>query len=296
LDLKAQKAYADTQLGQLKSRNENLTADLAELKRVQERVAELEGVAAGREQMLSQSEQKLAELAEELSREKTNKEMLNSELLMKADRVAELEQKLEATLSSRSEMENNIEKTIKEIEELQEQLLDAKAQKGSAEKQLEQLSSSYEELRADLNELKGAKERAAALEGELAARDQALSRSEQQLSHLAKELDQEKESRRLLSSELSIKADLVAEFQQRLQTSQANQHELEKTIEKSKKEIAALQNQQKGLKAQQIPSESSAVIFDVKPKTTSKSEASGEQDESPSPSDIIDWVLKKKAK
>jgi chromosome segregation ATPase len=135
-----------------------------------------------------------------------------------------------------------------------------------------------------------------ALEGELATKDQALSQAEQRISNLTKELDQEKKSGEQLNSELSLKIDLVTEFQQKLQTSQANQQALEKTVIKSIKEIAALQGQLEKLKAQQIPTESSPAIVDVKKEPPSKSEAIAEQDESPSPNDLIDWVFKKKEK
>jgi septal ring factor EnvC (AmiA/AmiB activator) len=101
-------------------------------------------------------------------------------------------------------------------------------------------------------------------------------------------------SRKLLSSELSQKEDLVSEFQQKLQTSQSNQQELEKTIKKGEKEIAELQNLKRDPNAQQIPTEASGEIDDVKQISPSKSEAFREQDESPRPSKIIDWVLKKK--
>jgi hypothetical protein len=93
-----------------------------------------------------------------------------------------------------------------------------------------------------------------------------------------------------------MKAGLVAGLQQKLETTLSGRSELENNIEKSRDEIAELQNQLRDLKAQQVPTDSSAVIVDVKPKPTSKSEAAGKQAESPSPSDIIDWVLKKKAK
>jgi len=147
----------------------------------------------------------------------------------------------------------------------------------------------YETVKTYLEGLKGAQERVAALEG-------AVAMGEQKFTDLAKELGQEKKSRGLLRAALLTKADLVAELEQKLQISQANQQELEKTINKSKKEIAELQNQLRELKAQQAPTESSAVIVEVKKKSTSNSEASGEQGESPSPSDAIDWVLKEKAK
>jgi chromosome segregation ATPase len=294
LDVIAQKTLIENQLGQVKSRNEELTAELAELKGAKERIAELEEVAARREQTLSQAEQKLATLAAELDREKTSKETLNSERSMEAGVVAELQEKLEAALSSRAELENDVEKSKKEIAALQKQLLDVNAQKDAPENQLEQKRSSYEELTVDSQELKGLKERVAALEGDLATKDQTLSRSEQRISHLVKELDQEKQKRELLSSELSLKIDLVTEFQQKLKAFQINQQELEKTIKKSAKKNAKLQNQLRKLEAQKDPTESSSVTVEMKKKSTSQSEASGEGGKSRNPSDIIDWVLKKK--
>ncbi len=80
----------------MKSRNEELTADLEELKGAKERVAALEGEVAMREQTLSQSEQKVTDLTNALDREKKGQELLRAELSTKADLVAELEQKLEA--------------------------------------------------------------------------------------------------------------------------------------------------------------------------------------------------------
>jgi type II secretory pathway predicted ATPase ExeA len=289
LNLRAQKDSSDTQLVQLRSLNEELTADLSKLKGVQERVAVLEGELSTRSQTLSQSEQKLTDLTNARDQAKKGQEQLRAELSTKADLVAELQQKLAATLSSGAELANNIEKSRNVIAELQGQLLDLRAQKASADTQLVQLKSRIEELTAGLEELKGAKERVAALEG-------AVAMGEQKFTDLAKELGQEKKSRGLLRAALLTKADLVAELEQKLQISQANQQELEKTINKSKKEIAELQNQLRELKAQQAPTESSAVIVEVKKKSTSNSEASGEQGESPSPSDEIDWVLKEKAK
>ena len=165
LDLKAQKTSADTQLGQLKSRNEVLATDLAELKGAKERVAALEGELAMREEKLSQSEQKFTDLATALDQAKKGQELLRAELTTKADLAAELEQKLETTLSSRAELENGIEKIRNENAALQAQLLDLKAQKTSSDTQLGQLKSRNEALTADLAELKGEKERVAELEG-----------------------------------------------------------------------------------------------------------------------------------
>jgi len=147
-----------------------------------------------------------------------------------------------------SQKPDEITKRQSNIAKLQAQLVDLKTQKASIETQLGHLRSRNEELTADLEELKGAKERVAALEGVATMREQNLSQLEQTLVELTEELDREKKNREVLSSQLSIKADLAAQFQQMLQTSKANQQEIEKTIQKSKKEIAEVQNQLRELK------------------------------------------------
>jgi hypothetical protein len=81
-----------------------------------------------------------------------------------------------------------------------------------------------------------------------------------------------------------------------LGNSQFDALEFEAEIEKSTINIDELQDQLKDLTPHQAPPETLPVIVDVNKKSTSKSEASAEQGESPSPSDIIDRVLKKKAK
>ncbi len=93
LNLKTEKVSAETQLGQLRSRNEALTDDLAELKGVKERVADLEGVAAVREEKLTQSEQKVTDLATALDQEKKGQDQLRSELSTKADLILDLKAK-----------------------------------------------------------------------------------------------------------------------------------------------------------------------------------------------------------
>ena len=206
-----EKASTEAQLGQLRSQNEALTANLAKLKGAEERVAALEGELATRDQALSQSEQKVTGLTNALDRGKKDQELLQAELSTKTELVAELEQKLGATLSSGAELANDIEKSKNENAELQGRLLDLKAQKTASDTLLGQLKSRNKKLTTDLEELRGAKERVATLEGGLAM-------GEQKLTDLAKELDQEKQNREQLSSELSIKADLVAELEGELAT------------------------------------------------------------------------------
>jgi len=149
----------ETQVGRLRSRNEELTADLAELKGVKELVAGLEGELAARDQALSLLEQRLSHLAEELDQEKKSRELLSSELSSKVDLIAELQQKLENSQPNSLAFEAEIENSTIKINELQEQLLNLKAERASAETQLGQLRSHNAELTADNQELNSLKKR-----------------------------------------------------------------------------------------------------------------------------------------
>ena len=277
LDFAAQKASFENQLDQLKSRNEALAADLAELNGAKERIAELKGVAANREQVLSEAAQKITELTNALDQEKKDQDLLRAELSANADRVTEFQQKLESSQSNAIKFQEEIERYIKEIAALQGQLSDLQTQKTSADTQLDQLKSrnealtaeladlkgakervaeleqvrsSYEELSADIQELRGMKERVAALEGELATKDQALSQAEQKVAELTTALDQEKTTGETLDSERSINADLVAELQRKLDAALSSQVALGNDVERSSKEIVALQEQLEDVSAQ----------------------------------------------
>ncbi len=296
LKVKAEEASVETQLDQLRYHNAELTADNQELKSLKKKVVALERELATSDQSLSRPDQELSQLAKALSQEKKSRELLNSELSSKEVEIARLQEELENAQSNALEFEAEVENRIIQIRKLQGQLFNLKLEMTSPETQLGQLRSRNEKLTADLKELKGTKELVAGLESELADRDQTISLLEQRLSHIALELDQEKQSRELLSPELFKKAGPASKIQQTLQTSQSNQQEPEKSNTMGENENTELQKLQRDHKAQQIQTEYSTGMDDVKKKSTLKSEAPGEQDESPKPSNIIDYVLKKKAK
>jgi type II secretory pathway predicted ATPase ExeA len=383
LDFAAQKASFENQLDQLKSRNEALAADLAELNGAKDRMAELEGVAANREQALSeakqkiteltnaldqekkgqdllraelstnadqvtevqqkleervaalegelatkdqalsQAEQKVAELTNALDQEKKGQDLLRAELSTNADQVTEAQQKLESSQATAIKFQEEVERYKKDTAALQGQLSELQTQKTAVDGQLDQLKSlnkilaadlaelndakeriteleqqrsSYDELSADSQELRDVEERVAALEGELARKDQALSQAEQKITDLTSALDREKINKETLISERSIKADLVAELQGKLEAALSSRAELENDVEKSREEIVALQRQLIERREQQVPAKPSPAIVDVKKESPSQSEAVAEQGEQPSPNDVIDYVFKKKAK
>ena len=209
--------------------------------------------------------------------------------------VAELQEKLDTALAGRTELESDVVKSRNEIVALQEQLKDVSAKKDEYENQLEQQRSSYEELSADIQELRGLKERVAALEGDLATKDQALSQAEQTVAELTNALYQEKTSKETLISESSVKAELVAELQGKLEAAISSRAVLENEVEKSRNEILALQSQLREHKAPQAPTKPAPAIVDVKKETPSQIEAVAVQDEQLSPNDVMDWLFKQKA-
>ena len=84
----------------------------------------------------------------------------------------------------------------------QVQALDLKTQNTSTENQLVQRKAPNDELRAAREELKAAKERVGELEREVSMIDTMLSQSQQKIAKLTKELNQEKQNGKLLSSEI----------------------------------------------------------------------------------------------
>jgi chromosome segregation ATPase len=135
------------------------------------------------------------------------------------------------------------------------QALDLKTRNTSIEDQLAQLKSHNEELRAVVEELKGAKERVVELEREVPMIDAMLSQSQQKLAKLGKELNQEKQSKELLSSELSSKVNLIAELREKLEDSQSNALKAETKIENSTKKINELQENLLALKTEKASAE-----------------------------------------
>ena len=294
-DLEAQKNSAETQLAQLQSEYDKIQVSLNELKSTQERVVELENAAVKREQLLSQSEQMLADLTNELKQERKNKELLQAELSAKVASMSELKEKLETSESNADKFGDDVEKRTEEITKLQKQMQDLEAQKNSSETQLAALQTEYNKLQADLMELKSTQERIAELENVSLQREQLLSQSEQKLAELGNELEQEKKSNVLLQAELSSKVASIAELQEKLETTNSNSLKFENEIEKSKQEIKELQSELMKFEVQKASPEPSTVMVEVQEKLPTESIAIESETESPNPTDIIDWIIKKKS-
>jgi len=134
-------------------------------------------------------------------------------------------------------------------------------------KNLEQEKSSQYRLNAELaaktsqaldyqNKLENTKEQVAELENALTVKDRMLTQSEQRQQELGKNLEQAKNSKDKLNSELSTQAALVADLQKRLQAFGADQAAREALLQKSRQETALLQTQLKELNTQNTSSES----------------------------------------
>jgi general secretion pathway protein A len=294
-DLEAEKNSSETQLAVLQTKYNKLQSDLKELKSTQERVAELENAAVKREQLITQSEQKITQLSAELEQEKKSNEMLQAELSAKVASVSELKEKLETSESNAVKFGDDVEKRTEEITKLQNQMQDLETQKNSSETQLAVLQTEYNKLQADLMELKSTQERIAELENVSLQRERLLSQSEQKLTSLASLLEQEKKNNELLQAELSSKVASITELQEKLETSNSNSLKFENEVEKSKQEIKELQSQLMKFEVQKASPESSEVIVEAPEKLPTESIAIESETKSPNPTDIIDWIIKKKS-
>ena len=190
---------------------------------------------------------------------------------------------------------NEITKHRGDITQAQVRQFDPGGLKAGEEIQPGQLKTINEELGAALKELKSTKARLTALESELAKQEQANLQSEQKLNELTKALELEKKNRDLLQAELASQDRLAAEVQEKLEISETNVFKLENQIEKSEEEIKALQNELVSLINQQAASESSPMIVETQDGLTPESETFETEDEPPHPTDIIDWIIKKRS-
>ena len=242
-----------------------------------------------------QIEQKLKESEKNLEWEKNSKYRLNAELAAKTSQVLDYQDKLETFRVDQAELEAQLQKSRQETALLQTQLKELNTQNISSETRLENLQTAHNALGADFEELKNAKEQVAELENALTVKDRMLTHSEQRQQELGKKLEQAKNSKDKLNSELSAQAVLVADLQKRLEAFRADQAALEDEYNKSMKRTAQLQAQVQELKAKTSVSPVKPAAFDLQEKPTSEMGLAEEETDSPNPADIIDWVLKKKS-
>ena len=172
---------------------------------------------------------------------------------------------------------------------------DLNAQKASAEDQASRLKARKDALVTEIEDLKGSREHLEALENGVEQRDQTLARLEYELKDITNALDQEKNSKDKLETELLAKSALVAELQQKLEPFQSNHTRLENEVEKSKNEITQLQEQLANLKSKQASAAKSPVVPEMSRMPPLEGEEFEKEAESHNPTAIIDWIIKKKS-
>jgi type II secretory pathway predicted ATPase ExeA/predicted nucleic acid-binding Zn-ribbon protein len=229
----------------------------------------------------------------------------NTELSSKNAQISELDKQLQAAESLHLKLKEEIEKGRNENAALQAQLSDLKNQEAAAESRIDQLQSRNAGLVSDLRQLQGSQERVTELQTAVAARDralsqaqeklQALSQAQEKLQALQSELDQAKNAKDLLTAELSSKNAQISELDKKLQAAESVHLKLENEIDKSKNEIAALKSQVLELEEQKASTKTSPNVVEAQERSK-QSTATDIKPEQPNPTDIIDWVMKNKAK
>ena len=172
---------------------------------------------------------------------------------------------------------------------------DLKGPKSSEAAQINQLRTQNNELIVELEQLQSAQERVKKLQSETAQREQKLIRSEQMLTELAKNFEQEKKSKDIIQAELVSKDTLIKELQRRQKDSLSSNAKLKSELEKSKVELTRLRNQLMDFQAQKVPPDSISVISEKKEDLSAESDPIDPATESPGPDDLIDWIIKKQS-
>ena len=219
----------------------------------------------------------------------------NTELSSKNAQIAELENRLQAAEALQLKLRDEIETGRNQNADLQARLSEHKNRQAAAESRINQLQSQNAGLASDLSKLQGAQERVTELQAAITAKDQMLSQTADKLQALQSELDQAKDRRDGLSAELLSKTAQISELDKKLQAAESVRRKLENEIDKSKNEIAALRSQVLDLEHQKA---STKALLGVgkEQETAAQGNAAKIGSEQPNPTDIIDWVMKNKAK
>ena len=293
-EIKKNGSSADRQPGIAVSSNEDSTS-ASEIARLRDQLRFLLQQLQTSFDATAQLEQSLKALEKDLSLEKGSKGKLSAEASSKDAELQELRRSLEASKSQQLALAEEVKKVKSDNAQLQGQLGDLKSQKAAAESQLGQQQTKYNAVAVDLNELKAAKKRLGELEGEAAAKDQKLAQLEQSLKALEKDLSLEKGSKGKLSAEASSKDAELQELRKTLEASKSQQLALAEEVKKVKSDNAQLQGQLGDLKSQKAAASTTSDVSRTpaaaKP-AVERSEKTGAAQ--PAPTDIIDFVIKKK--
>ena len=121
-------------------------ANLKELKRAKSHISELTNSISGKDQRLSEFEEKQHDLEKQFQNEKEINEALRAELSSRDAVTQELKGKLKSSQSRMLTLEGEIAKSRNDMKSLQRHLSEVKGEKIMADTKIGQLKSTYEEL------------------------------------------------------------------------------------------------------------------------------------------------------
>jgi len=150
----------------LHPRFESHENDQKEFSSPNSRVAELESVVHIKNKDLTAASQKLVELEEALSDEKSKRDRLYANFSSRDAAIAELQKKLESSMSNQAGLQGEMKAIEKEKTRLQAQLDEVTSQKAAAEAKLAEAQKQNRGQVTDAKELKTAKAQLAQLEAE----------------------------------------------------------------------------------------------------------------------------------
>lgn len=278
----------------LSLKDEMLALRKQELKRAKTELTELKHALAKKERLLTQRAQRQQDMENILVRAQKSNVELNAELSSRAASVADLQQKLELARVEKAVGEKQLQKNRQETVLLQAQFRELAAQKASSESQFDYLRTAHTALTADIEELKKTKEQVAELEHALSIKDQIIDQREYQRKELERNLVQAQNTNDILKGDLSQKAALVADLQKNLSDTKAAQVDLQGQLNANRREMKLLQRQLNDLEIKESNRASKPPDDQTQISPRSKVELRQVEAEAPNPTDIIDWVIKKK--
>ena len=279
------------QLEEITSQNSDYQNELETVR------SERDALAAQLEELEEQASQN-SDYQDELESARAERDALAAQLEELEEHTAQIsdyQDELETARAEREAIEAQLQKSRQETDLLKAQLKELGTQKTSSESRIDELQTAYNALLADFEELNNTKEQVADIKNALTVKDRLLTQSEQRQQELENKLAQEKDSKEKLGSELSMQAARVEDLQNKLESARADLSALKDEIDTSVKKNAQLQAQVQKLKAKTPESPDKPAAMDSQKKFPSETKLPETRTEAPNPTDIIDWVLKKKS-
>jgi chromosome segregation ATPase len=294
-DLEARMASSKSQFDYLRTAHTTLTADFEELKKTREQVADLKREISIKDRIIEQKDQQREEWEQKLVRAQNSEDKLKGDLSKQATLAVDLQQHLASARGAQIELEAQLKENRQETQRLQSKIEKLDALKTSTSDQLTALQSAYTALEAEFNKLKNVKSESGELQIALDAKDKQLMQSEQRERDLEADLSRTKKQEDYLRSEISSQAALIVELRDKLKTARADQVSGEQRLKKNQQETAALQRKLNDLETKQTLNASSPPKYQTRTSSPSAAGSRNVEVGDPNPTDIIDFVIKKKS-